>query len=428
MVENRDGYNNQFKPNDIAFKLICTVESTTDRDGNLALLTSLGYRKPQLKDAVEYIENNFTEKYPKAVEKIVKKKNITKIDYLNQILDFVVFSLPHTCLKCEGDYLPYVQDNGAEDDLKCFVCGLPAHKDCYKSEDVKLHLVFLCQICLVAETVKSDKRNQEEVKTREEKEDSASEDSGEDSDEDTSDSSSDEKWSKKERKVRKRKDKSGKKKKRDEICPLLMEGKCPHGISGIECEYKHKNICYKYCRFGTREMHRGGCRFGEECRFLHPTICQNSLTMQVCLSETCTNVHLQKTHRKPKESVGKQTSYRNPNIQREDSYKGNYFNSYKKEAPRYEQKKPYEQNNSYNQSYRGNTRSFVEQQNNQEHFLSQIMERMQQQLLPQIQREIRKELQLQTQQVPSTMTYNMDYPSMQEAGDPAWNQSHPNQW
>ena len=428
MEERRNTYNDQFKANDIAYKLICKVDNSTDRDENLAILTSLNNKKVQLKAVATYLQANFKEVYPKSVEQInLKKQNLNKTDLRNQILDFVIFSLAHHCMKCDADYLPYVQADSAEGDTKCFVCKLPAHKDCYKPDEVKLHLVFLCQICLQAQKFKAELEKKEEPEKEEEVAEQ-DDDSESDSDSDSDDST----WSKKQKKIRKRKEKPGVPKKKEEICPLLIDGKCPHGISGKNCEYTHKNTCHKYCSFGTRDMDRRGCRFGEDCRYLHPTLCQNSVVMRKCFNKSCTHAHLRHTTKEIKENV--------------DSYKGSYSQGAKAEPPRgnyiqgakpensryenrqynnsYQSQKPktrqYERNKPYNPNYRPAPRRVEAQSNDQEHFLCQMVEKMKEQLFPFFQQEMRRQLQHQTYQ---TTESQESYPSMPDAMDPTWNPS-----
>ena len=237
---------------------------------------------------------------------------------MSQIIDFVIFSLPSPCLKCEAEYVPYVQENSAENDVKCFVCQLPAHRECYSTDDVNHHLVYLCQVCLVAEkkeptinrertpppAADAEEKPVEPVPSTDESTDTTEEESGND-------------WEvKRKKKYRKHKYEPGKLKKIDEICPLLLEGKCPHGISGKQCEYKHKNLCYKYSSFGTKDMHRAGCRFGKDCRYLHPTLCKNSVVMKMCLNKKCTYAHLRYTKREQQHEEVQTNTYRKPMLQK----------------------------------------------------------------------------------------------------------------
>ena len=328
-----------------------------------------------------------------------------------------------------------MQTNSAQEDIKCFVCKLPAHRDCYNADDVKLHLVYLCQVCLTAEKkeptveettvprkVDSEKEEQDDSeKEEQEAEASDSQQDTEDSEREDGDTTDNEGirfdagWMVKKKK--KRKSKSVKIDKKETVCPLLIDGKCPHGISGKKCEYLHKNICFKYCALGTKEMHRGGCRFGDGCRWLHPTLCKNSVSMRMCLNETCTHVHLRYTKRTKPNGGRERGENRKPMNQRK--YRDDYSQGYEQNKQRSGNYRREDQQSQY----RSNTR------HSQQHFLSQMVEKMQAQLATQIQREISKQFQrLQPQNPQETDEYNAQYPSMQDPMNPTWNQSQYQEW
>ena len=431
MAQDRKNYNDQFLANAHAHELISKVVNVADRDENMAILLSVNLKNKALGLVITFLKESFSEKYPLATEKLnLRVKNITKDIMLNQILDFVVFSLPHPCLKCTNDYLPYVQTDSAEEDIKCFVCKLPAHRECYKNEDVKLHLVYLCNICLTAdkkedtkEEVVTERKNEnpEQPVEIESSEDESDSEEDTEKDEDTTDDEegrpkSDMQWMKKEKKKRKRKEVRVDQKV-DQVCPLLIDGKCPFGISGKGCKYKHKRICYKYCAFGSIMMHKGGCKFNDECWFLHPKLCQNSVGMRMCLDEKCTHVHLRYT-RRSKQGGGERNENRKPINQRDRTNGQNYQRQYEQDRPRNGSYK----NESRQSRYRSNSRS--EPRNSQQHFLVQMMKDMQNQLAAQIQREIRKQFQYQPQteiQQEVDEQYQAEYPSVQEHGNQAWN-------
>ena len=106
---------------------------------------------------------------------------------------------------------------------------------------------------------------------------------------------------------------------KDEICPLLIEGKCPNGISGKGCRYQHKKMCRNYCSFGSKDMHKAGCRFGEKCKYLHPKLCQNSVTMKMCLNEDCKLTHLKYTKRQKSNDRFQSDYFKGPVAQRENT-------------------------------------------------------------------------------------------------------------
>ena len=145
----RETYNNQFRDKVEVYQLISKVDEANSRDVNLAVLLSTGVKKDPLKGVVTYLKETFSQTFPTAVEKLdIKVKNITKADLVNQILDFVATTLPSLCPKCDESYIPYSQVDGAADDVACFLCKLPAHRECYKTAEISPHLVYLCHICI----------------------------------------------------------------------------------------------------------------------------------------------------------------------------------------------------------------------------------------------------------------------------------------
>lgn len=89
----------------------------------------------------------------------------------------------------------------------------------------------------------------------------------------------------------------------DNVCPLLMDGKCPHGVSGKTanhgidaCDKFHPpKRCHRFMRYGTKV--RFGCTKGEECEFFHPRHCSSSLNDRYCYNQDCKLVHLCGTKR-----------------------------------------------------------------------------------------------------------------------------------
>ena len=86
------------------------------------------------------------------------------------------------------------------------------------------------------------------------------------------------------------------------VCPRLIDGTCPHGISGKneaegkeKCELFHPKRCPKYLRFYTHETR--GCREGDNCAYLHVNICKSSIETKKCKDIACTAMHLVGTKR-----------------------------------------------------------------------------------------------------------------------------------
>ena len=177
----------------------------------------------------------------------------------------------------------------------------------------------------------------------------------------------------------------------DKICSLLMEGKCPHGISGKSCKYKHKRYCWRYCSFGDSRYHRSGCKYGKECRFLHPKLCQNSVTMKKCYNQQCTLTHLRFTIRK-KDDYYK--SHQNPS---EPRHYGNTRQKTGRDKKTEEHPKPHQpssESKTNDNKTEGNAPNSKEEN---QHFLGPALERMQKELSNLIQVQIQQQFQQQMQ-------------------------------
>lgn len=102
------------------------------------------------------------------------------------------------------------------------------------------------------------------------------------------------------------------------VCPLLMEGTCPHGVSGKTANQGKKSCdefhppkrCRRFMRYGTTV--RFGCTKGTECEFFHPRHCNSSLKDKCCYNEDCKLVHLcgTKRYRESHDSDGQSKSRR----------------------------------------------------------------------------------------------------------------------
>ena len=422
-AENRTAYNNQFNGNAQVFTLISSIDPTQSLDLNKSVIKGT-ISKPELTGAVAYLKQNFSAKYPLQIEVFQKVNNITKGGLINQILNFVEKTLPVLCLKCKDVYTPMSQDDSAVDDVACIQCKIPAHKACYKKEEININegIVFLCQSCLVNMGKKIKEKEEAKIKEVEEKK-SENESSQE---EEESDAGS---WSKKAKKYRKKKttkksssesssaDEKSKKtkqsprvKKKKTLCPMLVDGNCPHGAAGKECEFLHLKKCFKYADFGTRDMHKGGCRFGNECWYYHPTLCRNSVELKTCLNDNCQYAHLKFTKRKKPidRSDGRNNSRSYSNSQYQQSKSFNPSNQPRFEERRFNNSKSrnsYDQNESswnQQQSAWGDTNAFKQD----ESFLEERLARMQKEFLF----AMKKQMEAQFQQMQEWETYNTEYP------------------
>ena len=350
MGEKNKSYFDEFKDNEWAYFLFPRINLAKDRDENIAVILNSNIRKNPLQDIVTFLKRKFNEKYPKAVEKLVIKPNVTKTDLAGLLVSFVQYSKPLLCLLCTSDYLPFSQDDstdgdgaGSDERVQCFVCKTPAHQNCVDITTIseKQGIVFLC--CQCVDRKKKEDAQQEAFKSAtpphqpsdeeitsaqprkndtpptqkpkdnpqspQETRNWGSASSSSTSSDESSRESSTPPIQRKKRLTKKSKSKEDTRKKektkddadkpkKDAICTLLMEGKCPHGISGKTCEFKHIRYCRRFCSFGDSRYHKFGCRFGKDCRYLHPKLCKNSITMKACYNQECRMTHLKFTKRK----------------------------------------------------------------------------------------------------------------------------------
>ena len=433
-----DTYNNQFKENEWANFLIPKIDLSRDKDYSISNILSSNIKKAPLVAVVNFLLKNFSEKYPNAVKGLGVKQNTTKVELAGQIINFVQLSQPQFCLVCKIDYLPFSQsdsiDGGSK--VKCFVCKTPSHDTCVDetiiSEDQGI--VFLCNNCIQRKKAEDDVNKSPHntpsklpVQSDSSSGDPTSESSADESSVESVITGSQKKKKKSRRSVQNPpktdKDKSPEKDahspkkndveidtskpKKDKICALLLEGKCPHGISGKACEYKHKRYCHRYCSFGDHKKHRAGCRFGEDCRYLHPKLCQNSVTMKACYNKSCTLTHLKFTKRKNesyKNHNNGPNQYNRPDTDR--SHDRNYRSRYNQTDSKGDDKpNPWIENRSKQDS--GETTK----KNDDQHFLAGALERMQKELsnliTVQIQQQMQIQQQLQLQKFPQTLHPNL---------------------
>ena len=275
------------------------------------------FSKPQLEDTINFLKS--VADYQSAVTKIkIKQKNKTKKDLTFEIYKFICEICPVQCKKCEDEYIPVEQESNANN-VCCIICDRTAHDLCYTKEtiDELVGIVYLCPTC--AEYIKSSQLNKPVELTNLLAETNNKEIQSQPIDEFTEDividesgiatqtvdesgiatqteSYSQSQWFSPNR-ISKREDHptqgNGLNDEQEE-CKLLSDGICPFGISGKGCEFKHKKRCTRYCSYGNG---RWGCKWGQDCRKLHPKLCENSEKLKICLSIECKKVHLKGTKR-----------------------------------------------------------------------------------------------------------------------------------
>ena len=404
----KERYCDQFSGQETLKELIKVIDISKENDINLALLKSTKTTRAETLVAVTHLKDNFDTKYQKQIETaFIRISNIKKDQLFNQLITFVQISFPTQCLICESDYTPLYQEESGNGDVECIRCKISAHTTCYKQNDFNINQgkVYMCQVCI--QTIGKEDEEKEEVEKKVEVVNSDSSDSSDDSSDDEDEDDDREHWTevKKKKSGRSPKDSARKKspkkksKKKEQICPKLMEGVCPHGASGKECEFTHKKKCNRYINYGTKEMHKGGCRFGEDCYYLHPKMCQNSATLNTCYNESCKLVHLRFTKRRPTRSDNRVS-----NGESNRNYQGS--NSF--QNPRsYEQRqsKPHEYS-SYNQQNRWANKN-PHYNNAQNPFLEEnMLKKMEQRILHSVKQMIA------TQLWNTEEDYNTEYPQL----------------
>ena len=60
-------------------------------------------------------------------------------------------------------------------------------------------------------------------------------------------------------------------------------------VNNKKCHYTHRKRCKKYCQYGLGG--RFGCKWGKQCRNLHPILCRNTEREGNCTNRTCTYLH-----------------------------------------------------------------------------------------------------------------------------------------
>ena len=331
-MDRRQQYNDQFSGQVTLHKLIKVVDTSSDDDLNLALIDSTKIKRADAEVAVTYLKQNFYAKYGQQIDTaFVSIPNKKKKQLFYQVIKFVHITIPTLCMVCDTDYVPMYQADSDNGVVECIRCKVSAHNTCYKLANFNKDQgkVYMCQVCI--QTIGKDKvdeakedKAKEKVEVNKHDED---EDTEESSEEDSS-SDEDEREKGKFKKVEKKK-RTKKSSKKTEICPNLLEGVCPHGASGKECEYLHKKKCNRFINYGTKEMHPGGCRFGDECHYLHPKLCQNSVMMKSCYNKSCKLAHLKSTKKNiPKtenlvsngRNNGRNNTQRSSSFQQQQSY------------------------------------------------------------------------------------------------------------
>ena len=272
-------------------KVINAYDADKSQAANIANLSSTVYKKEQhLEATTKWLKTYTAEFYPNATPLIrnmmtARNKTLIATDIVNVLSSIT----PTQCRTCKETYISTAAEN-IESTLSCLICGRKSHKNCYDkyTTDNDAGVVFLCDVCLTkieTKTIVDDEiiNPSQGSDTKPESEHNKTTDlAGDHSvhlNEDTDDDHPDE---------------------NDDICPLYRINSCPHGltgkrtIDGVPCLKRHPPKCF----YHTGKYGSSGCRYSDKrCRYFHPTLCENSIKLKMCLNKDCTNYHMSGTSR-----------------------------------------------------------------------------------------------------------------------------------
>lgn len=249
-----------------------------------------------LQQTISFLKQTCTE-YPVA-QHVLSCKNTNKEIYSRDIAKFLDFVKPTQCLACKDNYIPAAEQcTGTEP--KCYLCQRPSHGPCYQDTDInpEVGVIFLCSECIsvkVANELAENLQKQPDAENLQKQPDAATDS---DSNQIDKDKSAPTEKPNEETTVN-----NGNKEEitynHQQDCPQYLKRICPHGltgrrlINGKPCPFKHRKLCTFYTQYGP-----SGCRYKNNCRYLHPDICQNSLKLKMCLNRSCQELHIRGTQR-----------------------------------------------------------------------------------------------------------------------------------
>ena len=297
----------------ISLKVLTVFDSTKDADVNESKLAKM--TRPELDALATYL------KVP-LVTKVSQRKLFSSRGKLaKRIVQEITSLYPAICAECTEEYTVMP---GKQPKTRCWIClkgahdceGFTANMELYQSQPHQLQgMVWLCSHCTAEKRCIGE--NDEpppgaitpghtEVRSRS------------DSKTETPNAQNIElqKLAEKLEKAKEDQDNSESKPNAcKHVCPRLIEGTCPHGISGKKaadgkekCDLYHPKRCIKYLRFRTHETR--GCKDGENCAFFHVNHCQASVESKKCMDVNCKLMHLAGTKR-PKSMLKKRESGNN---------------------------------------------------------------------------------------------------------------------
>ena len=356
------------------------------------------FKRESLIATVGYIKT-LQETFPTIIQRITQRNSRNKSDYAGDISIFIHGICPMKCQNCDDEYIHAAAVNSEGNSVSCFLCNRHSHKTCYADEtEPKKGFHFICSICVEkaqqkAETLDTSLTqlvSQVETQLPPGQSQIPAGQPNRNTEKPASYASSDSFHNHSSATNADDEDRRGteRKKSDEKICPMYMENTCPHGISGKGCSFKHPPRCFRYSKHG--EDRWKGCTRGSRCWYFHPRLCQNSVTMKICLTKTCKEVHLIGTTRerrfKPRDN-----NYKDPRQHTNStSDQQTYSQSYQQRGHQSTQPHPWSQPEVSNETESQNNQSDAQRTN---HFLLQYLESMKADLTKSIELKIESALQ-----------------------------------
>ena len=78
------------------------------------------------------------------------------------------------------------------------------------------------------------------------------------------------------------------------VCKFFEQNRCKHGEAGVDCAFKHPNICKSYKQYGPTPQ---GCMQNNHCSLYHQKLCPGSIKSKQCFDTNCRSIHLKGTTR-----------------------------------------------------------------------------------------------------------------------------------
>jgi len=279
-----------------------------DKDESTNAKAIFPFLKDRLIEVAEFLKT--LNKQSHLTEKLKSSKAKNKMPISQDIVSYIFSLFPANCQVCSATY---THEDTAE--LKCYACNRGCHPGCYSVEhvDESKGIFFFCAVCTPSikkmkdhgigsttvttnESVASQtnvtigpKELEGEVLTTKEAQ-VVAEGTANNAVEEV-----DKEEKKEEKKELKKRVPHPKPSPQKDICPLLLKGVCPFGLTGSGCKGYHPIRCRDYAAFGTHRKY--GCNRKHKCKYFHPKLCITALRTKKCDDTECRDVHIRGTQR-----------------------------------------------------------------------------------------------------------------------------------